>query len=573
MARILTKYVIEYYKAYGRPPGFEFRENPPAKLDKDEPKEVIDNLKQREKKLVTTKKWDDIDSEAHDKAFTVANIMKADILQEIYNEVEKAAKNGKPFKDFMNSVIDGGLKDRMKEAGWTGGDNPSRLKVIWDTNINMAYAKEEYKAMKLVADEKPYWIYHQIERANKNKDHTQWNGRKFKHDDPIWNYIYPPSKFGCACWVEATDDPTGCESSKSLNLDAIHKNAQISPLKAWQPDTSKYVDGIREQLQEMIGSKAKDNKSGSSIPDSGTFRIELKDGNPETIEAAKIAVQKAAFDAIVNDEAFMNKMKEMGVTVGSNRSGLSIAQYLSFTKEVLSTNNRDMIREKVYTIRLADHYTTKNWSMMDKNAEILFFKKIDYGEVDNAKLSDLWHEWKKLNNEKGTATGERMEQIKTRQQEIVVESGKIIPKGYYELDWAQVEQVKKDAIETIAQIKTHFDIGKTVSSQKAEINAKNSGESLGEIDEAKKRAKDRDEMIRNGKDGAKILALENQIRETEDKLKKTDSRDKETRRALAEQIVNLKNEIVDIYKKYPLDARDIKFAENEYGVLEMVYEY
>lgn len=560
MARILTKYVIEYYKAYGRPPGFEFKENPPAKLDKDEPKEVIDNLKQREKKLVTTKKWDDIDSEAHDKAFTVANIMKADILQEIYNEVEKAAKNGKPFKDFMNSVIDGGLKDRMKEAGWTGGDNPSRLKVIWDTNINMAYAKEEYKAMKLVADEKPYWIYHQIERANKNKDHTQWNGRKFKHDDPIWNYIYPPSKFGCACWVEATDDPTGCESSKSLNLDVIAKNVQISPLKSWQPDTTKYVDGIREQLQQMIGSKAKDNKSGSSIPDSGI----------EKFKTDKEA-QGVAYDAIMEDQDFLDTFKDLDVSLSVVGSKLSDAQYIQFMKEIDTKNGKQ--RWVVYTLRLANHFTTEKWDQRPKNDELLFMKKQDFSDTDYAKLSDIWHEWKKLNNEKGMAVGERMSEIKQQQAELESKARDVQPETFFQVDYSEIARAKQQAIERVKSIETMDDISKAMSKDKSDAKDRGVRVAIREQEEAKQRAKDRDEMIRNGKDGAKIAALENQIMETEDKLKKTDSRDKETRRALALEIVNLKNDIVEIYKKYPLDARDIKFAENEYGILEMVYEF
>ncbi len=215
---------------------------------------AIEQLRKRGANILTTEKWNDLENETHDKAFTVANVMSADIVQEVYDYVERAVSDGWSFDTFKKKVKDGDLVDRMKKAGWTG-ESPNRLKVIYDTNISLAQGKGKYQRLMLNIDAKPYGIYHQLDRRSKNKDHEKWNGKKFKLDDPIWNIIMPPSAFGCACWIQATDDPTGVESGSDYmdNLDT--NDYPLSPVKAWKPDTDKYVEGIQDKLKDILLNK------------------------------------------------------------------------------------------------------------------------------------------------------------------------------------------------------------------------------------------------------------------------------------------------------------------------------
>lgn len=218
--------------------------------------EALEQLRKRGENIITTEAWDELTQEAHDNAFTVANIMSADVVQEVYDYVERAVSEGLSFDKFRFLVESGELTDRMKKAGWTG-DSRSRLKIIYDTNISLAQAKGKYQRLMLNADKKPYGIYHQLDRKTKNKDHEKWDGKKFRLDDPIWDTIFPPSDFGCACWVQATDDPTGVESGAGY-IDGINtEEYQLSPIKPWKPDTSKYVDGIQSELNKML--KVKEN--------------------------------------------------------------------------------------------------------------------------------------------------------------------------------------------------------------------------------------------------------------------------------------------------------------------------
>lgn len=211
------------------------------------PNKAVEYLKKKGENIIPTDSWDELDSEAHDKAFTVSKVMSADLLQLILDHIVKAKEEGQTLNQFQNDIL-----PKLENSGWTGA-NPSRLKVIYDTNMQMAFGKGQYQQMKLTADKYPYWIYTQIQRKNKRHDHSLLDGKKFRYDDPIWARIFPPSGFGCKCTVVPTDDPSGVENGADY-FDQINASEDFifSPLKVWKPETDKYVDGIKSQLQDML---------------------------------------------------------------------------------------------------------------------------------------------------------------------------------------------------------------------------------------------------------------------------------------------------------------------------------
>ena len=58
------------------------------------PERALEWLKQRGKNLKVSTNWDEMNSVAHDNAFTVSKVMSANLLQDIYNHVEKAKSEG-----------------------------------------------------------------------------------------------------------------------------------------------------------------------------------------------------------------------------------------------------------------------------------------------------------------------------------------------------------------------------------------------------------------------------------------------------------------------------------------------
>lgn len=259
--------IIDYCKKTGKIPvmrkGYHFAE-PNLKsimpiAYKMPPSRAVEYLKKKGKNIISSEGWDSLDAEAHDKAFTVSKVTCAELLQTIYDHVEKAKSEGQTLKQFRDELL-----PKLKESGWTGA-TPSRLKVIYDTNMQMASAHGQYKRFKLIANIKPYWIYTQIERTNKRHDHALLNGKKFRHDDPIWDLIYPPSGFGCKCSVTPTKDGSGVENGADyLEQFKDSEDFQLTPLKPWKPETDKYVEGIKQKLEEMM--RKVDDPTGS-LPD------------------------------------------------------------------------------------------------------------------------------------------------------------------------------------------------------------------------------------------------------------------------------------------------------------------
>lgn len=249
-----SNYIIEFYKQYKRVPtlnDFQFADVMETAF-KMPPEKALKWLKKRGENLKITIKWDELDAEAHDKAFTIAKVMSADLLQDIYNSVEKAKNEGLSLKQFKKDLV-----PTLEQKGW-GGLAPSRLKVIYDTNMQMSYSKGQYEQNMLIAEQYPYWKYVQIERKTKRHDHSKFHNKIFRYDDPIWNSIYPPSGYGCSCMViplsekEVSQQGLSVSSGEKFMKDIDKNSTNLTPLKAWKPETKDYASGIKMQLEKIL---------------------------------------------------------------------------------------------------------------------------------------------------------------------------------------------------------------------------------------------------------------------------------------------------------------------------------
>jgi len=169
----------------------------------------------------------------------------------------------------LDDRLDSSLVKRMQAAGWTAdGDKiPSRLKVIYDTNVKMAFARGQFEHLQMNKDARPYLRYKQVERKTKRNEHSAFNGKVYHIDDPIWQTIYPPSAFGCGCGVEplrTSDNVSDGVKDLERFKDIIAKEHNISPFKAYEPDVSKYVKGIKDKLQEYLKNKP-ENATGRAL--------------------------------------------------------------------------------------------------------------------------------------------------------------------------------------------------------------------------------------------------------------------------------------------------------------------
>lgn len=174
--------------------------------------------------------WQDIWQEAHTKAFTVAGILKQDILEDIRRSLAEAQAKGTPYREWAK-----GISKTLYDKGWLGakaeliGDDngellgkrltPHRLKTIYHTNMRTSAMAGKYQAMIANAEHRPYWQYSAINDDRTRPTHSALNGKIYRYDDPFWDYFYPPNGWNCRCTVIALDERTmtrkGWQASKS----------------------------------------------------------------------------------------------------------------------------------------------------------------------------------------------------------------------------------------------------------------------------------------------------------------------------------------------------------------------
>lgn len=160
--------------------------------------------------------WYELWQDAHKKSFTVAKVMREDILKDIRSALDKALEEGKTFKDFSKE-----LKPTLQKRGWwseqiiidTQGNAEKiqlgsmyRLKTIYSVNMQTAYQTGRYKTQMDNVDNRPYWEYVAVMDSATRPEHAMLNGLVYRYDDPFWKSFYPPNGWRCRCRVNALSE-------------------------------------------------------------------------------------------------------------------------------------------------------------------------------------------------------------------------------------------------------------------------------------------------------------------------------------------------------------------------------
>ena len=130
----------------------------------------------------------------HDWAFVVAGANRDALVADFRAAVDKAIAEGDTLEDFRRDF------DRLVPThGWDyNGGRDWRTRVIYETNLNTAYAAGRYEQLQAA----PYWQYvHADWVTNPRHQHLAWDGLVLRRDDPWWQTHYPPNGWGCQCSV------------------------------------------------------------------------------------------------------------------------------------------------------------------------------------------------------------------------------------------------------------------------------------------------------------------------------------------------------------------------------------
>jgi len=176
--------------------------------------------------LVPTQRWDDLQGAAHDQAFMVAGAASADLLTDLAAAVDKAIAEGSGIEafrqDFQAIVAKNGW------AGWTGEGSVQgeawRVKTILRTNAYTSYSAG--RRAQLLDGNFPRWVYRHGDSREPRPEHLSWNGWAGPPEHPFWAQHYPPSDWGCSCYV------VGARSDASVRRLGGNPDKQLPP--NWQ---------------------------------------------------------------------------------------------------------------------------------------------------------------------------------------------------------------------------------------------------------------------------------------------------------------------------------------------------
>ena len=160
----------------------------------------------RQKRQRPSQHWTDVWREEHAVAFTVAQMTQDAMLGEVHQALVDALRKGETLETFRAR-----LDPLLEQRGWAprgrGGDIPTRLKRIYNTNLRTARAAGQWDRISRNADLLPYLVYELGPSERHREEHAAWSGTCLKVDDPWWNTHYPPNGWGCKCRVRQVATP------------------------------------------------------------------------------------------------------------------------------------------------------------------------------------------------------------------------------------------------------------------------------------------------------------------------------------------------------------------------------
>lgn len=212
--------------------------------------------------------WRDVYEAEHNNSFTVAKVMKLDILKDIREMVEEAVRGDITPKEFYAN-----LEPKLRAKGWWGNvkakdapgydpasgvdpnsyvqlGSPHRLKKILEINQSVAYNAGREKIQLDAVNFAPYWRYIDMDDARVRPMHRRI-GKLFEkavliYSHPFWQIWYPPNDWLCRCGVQNyTKDQVEERGLKIMeDIPQWLKDAKPgegwahNPLTAWQPGNS-----------------------------------------------------------------------------------------------------------------------------------------------------------------------------------------------------------------------------------------------------------------------------------------------------------------------------------------------
>jgi SPP1 gp7 family putative phage head morphogenesis protein len=212
-------------------------------------RQAADWFAQKAKLVLPRSEFDQLADEVKVRAFTVATVTKAEILQDTLEAVQAAISDGLTMQEF------GDLLGQVMEARGWGGLTPWHMETIFRSNVQSAYGAGRWEQQRAQRDEFPYLHYQATHDARVRATHLALDGTVAPIGDPFWKRYYPPWAYNCRCYAESiTEEEAQAIGIKPVNiLEAPREDDFTSPAAgSWTPDLSGLDPVLRLKVEKAL---------------------------------------------------------------------------------------------------------------------------------------------------------------------------------------------------------------------------------------------------------------------------------------------------------------------------------
>jgi len=212
--------------------------------------EAIDSVRKRVP--VPRAVWNTMQTEEREHAFTVSQVTRTQVLQQVLDAIDKAVTTGTTIGDFRDEVAD-------KLIDQWGGEIPGRIENIFRTNIGASYAEGRHaiNSAPAVKEARPYWRYNDTDNDRECETCHNCHGVILPADHPWWLTHHPLLHYCCCCEVDALSPDEAAEEGvddegPEVDVDEGFGNQPSSEGKDWAPDLSNIDPELRAALEAKL---------------------------------------------------------------------------------------------------------------------------------------------------------------------------------------------------------------------------------------------------------------------------------------------------------------------------------
>lgn len=150
---------------------------------------------------------------------------------------------------------------RLRAERITATFNRTWQRTEYGTAVNCAENASTYRRLKGEIDVFPYWEYRTVGDDRVREEHAALDGLILRHDDPLWDKIYPPNGWKCRCYVvpKMAAEVNVSEQSQHQRVDEYMQTPDWKSAEAQHWDINRAKQGLVFDANQMYIRKFPDN--------------------------------------------------------------------------------------------------------------------------------------------------------------------------------------------------------------------------------------------------------------------------------------------------------------------------